>query len=215
MRSCSWKPSPRLLPPPSGGGHDPAARRAGPPPGLPPRAAALAGHRTVGRAGSRHPRRRAKHLHVIQRCTAHGSSEFTPGATATGICAAATTHSPSPSSTAPPRRRHRSRSSCAPTTMRSPRLSVIDRHRSPLPHRRSMSASSPSSPTPAPGSLSVAALRSRCRVRNATLLSPSGGAVQPRRPRQVPAGYRLTNPPDASLPVLSTPPGNGTREPTD
>ena len=56
MRSCSWKPSPRLLPPPSGGGHDPAARRAGPPPGLPPRAATLAGHRTVGRAGSRHPR---------------------------------------------------------------------------------------------------------------------------------------------------------------
>ena len=66
-----------------------------------------------------------------------------------------------------------------------------------------------------PGALSVAALRSLCRVRNATLYQRLAALCSQGVLVKSTAGYRLADEPDASLPVLSTPPGNGTRNSTD
>ncbi len=65
------------------------------------------------------------------------------------------------------------------------------------------------------GSLSVAALRSRCRVRNATLYRRLAALCRQGVLVKSAAGYRLADQPDASVPVPSTSPGNGTRNSTD
>ena len=66
-----------------------------------------------------------------------------------------------------------------------------------------------------PGSLSVAALRHRCRVRNATLYRRLAALCSQGVLVKSAAGYRLADPPDASLPALSTPHRNGTRNSID
>ncbi|MCY4377560.1 MAG: hypothetical protein OXC31_27695 [Spirochaetaceae bacterium] len=146
---------------------------------------------------------------TAKRCAAHRS--FTPRGTATCICAVSTTRSPSPSSTAP---------APIPLILRADDDTVaLDVRDRPPP----LTSASPSLDeriatalaAACPGALSVAALRSRCRVRNATLYRRLAALCSQGVLVTSTAGYRLADEPDASLPALSTPPGNGTRSSTD